>query len=316
MKKNYRRWISFYNFDTYDFFMSKNIQAFQEYLLREKNYSALTVDSYIKDLNSFVSFLKDEFDKDGLEQVSYGQIRSWVVFLSEEGISNRSINRKISSLKAFYKFLLKIKEISENPLSKHQSLKTPKKVQIPFSEKELINVLKISFNDDFEGVRDKLIIELFYSTGMRRAELVNLKLHSVDLSSKTIKVLGKRNKERILPLLDNVVSLIKEYLSFRSDLESIKDREFFFLTKRGVKLYEMLVYRVINSYFSNVSEKVKKSPHVLRHSFATHLLNNGADLNSVKELLGHSSLASTQVYVNSSLAELKKVYAKAHPRNK
>lgn len=296
--------------------MNKNVTAFQEYLLREKNYSDLTVVAYINDLGFFLSFLKSEFDDYTLEEVHYGQIRSWIVSLSERGISNRTINRKISSLKAFYKFLLKIKEIDENPLSKHQSLKNPKKAQIPFSEKELISISNIPFSNDFEGVRDKLIIELFYSTGMRRAELINLRLHSVDLSSKTIKVLGKRNKERILPLLDSVVTLIKQYLSFRSDLEYIKDNDFFFLTKNGIKLYGTLVYRTINSYFSNVSEKVKKSPHVLRHSFATHLLNNGADLNSVKELLGHSSLASTQIYVNSSLSELKKVYANAHPRNK
>jgi len=296
--------------------MNKNVTAFQEYLLREKNYSDLTVAAYINDLDFFLSFLKSEFDDYTLEEVHYGQIRSWIVLLSERGISNRTINRKISSLKAFYKFLLKIKEIDENPLSKHQSLKNPKKAQIPFSEKELISISNIPFSNDFEGVRDKLIIELFYSTGMRRAELINLRLHSVDLSSKTIKVLGKRNKERILPLLDSVVTLIKQYLSFRSDLEYIKDNDFFFLTKNGIKLYGTLVYRTINSYFSNVSEKVKKSPHVLRHSFATHLLNNGADLNSVKELLGHSSLASTQIYVNSSLSELKKVYANAHPRNK
>ncbi|MFA5556768.1 MAG: tyrosine-type recombinase/integrase [Flavobacteriaceae bacterium] len=296
--------------------MNKNVTAFQEYLLREKNYSDLTVAAYINDLGFFLSFLKSEFDDYTLEEVHYSQIRSWIVSLSERGISNRTINRKISSLKAFYKFLLKIKEIDENPLSKHQSLKNPKKAQIPFSEKELISISNIPFSNDFEGVRDKLIIELFYSTGMRRAELINLRLHSVDLSSKTIKVLGKRNKERILPLLDSVVTLIKQYLSFRSDLEYIKDNDFFFLTKNGIKLYGTLVYRTINSYFSNVSEKVKKSPHVLRHSFATHLLNNGADLNSVKELLGHSSLASTQIYVNSSLSELKKVYANAHPRNK
>lgn len=296
--------------------MDKNVTAFREYLLREKNYSALTVNAYLNDIEGFKSFLKREFDDNILEDVHYGQIRSWIVSLSDNEISNRSINRKIASLKAFYKFLLKIKEIDQNPLSKHQSLKTPKKAQIPFSEKELQKISEEDFPNDFTGIRNKLIIEMFYATGMRRAELINLKLNSIDLSSKTIKVLGKRNKERILPLLDSVSELVKKYLGVRSDLEYIKDREYFFLTEKGFKLYETLVYRVINSYFSIVSEKVKKSPHVLRHSFATHLLNNGADLNSVKELLGHSSLASTQIYVNSSLSELKKVYANTHPRNK
>lgn len=296
--------------------MDKNVTAFREYLLREKNYSALTVNAYLNDIEEFKSFLKREFDDNILEDVHYGQIRSWIVSLSDNEISNRSINRKIASLKAFYKFLLKIKEIDQNPLSKHQSLKTPKKAQIPFSEKELQKISEEDFPNDFTGIRNRLIIEMFYATGMRRAELINLKLNSIDLSSKTIKVLGKRNKERILPLLDSVSEHVKKYLAVRSDLEYIKDREYFFLTEKGVKLYETLVYRVINSYFSVVSEKVKKSPHVLRHSFATHLLNNGADLNSVKELLGHSSLASTQIYVNSSLSELKKVYANTHPRNK
>lgn len=296
--------------------MDKNVTAFREYLLREKNYSVLTVNAYLNDIEEFQSFLKREFDDDVLEEVNYGQIRSWIVSLSDNEISNRTINRKISSLKAFYKFLLKIKEIEQNPLSKHQSLKTPKKAQIPFSEKELHKVSEEYFPDDFTGIRNRLIIELFYATGMRRAELINLKLNSIDLSSKTIKVLGKRNKERVLPLLDSVSELVKKYLAVRSDLECVKDSEYFFLTEKGIKLYETLVYRIINSYFSIVSEKVKKSPHVLRHSFATHLLNNGADLNSVKELLGHSSLASTQIYVNSSLSELKKVYANTHPRNK
>lgn len=296
--------------------MDKNTAAFKEYLLREKNYSPLTVKAYSDDLKSFQSFLKSKFDFDVLQEVSYGQIRSWVVALSDVGLSNRSINRKISSLKTFYKFLLKVKEIDNSPLAKHQSLKTLQKIQIPFSEKELNAVLDMSFENNFKGVRDRLIIELFYSTGIRRAELIDLKLVDFDLSLNTIKVLGKRNKERILPLLDGVVPLIKQYLAFRSDLEVIEDANSFFLTEKGRKLHKTLVYRVINDYFSIVSEKVKKSPHVLRHSFATHLLNNGADLNSVKELLGHSSLASTQIYVNSSLSELKKVYANAHPRNK
>jgi len=306
----------FRNFDSNGFFMDKNVIAFQEYLLREKNYSELTVNAYLKDVNDFRSFLKLDLNEQAIERVHYGQIRNWIVFLSDNKVSNRSINRKISSLKAFYKFLLKIKEIEVNPLSEHRSLRMPKKIQIPFSEKELQDVLKLEFQDDFEGIRNRLIIELLYATGMRRAELINLKLSSIDLSSGTIKVVGKRNKERILPLLQSILGSIQRYLIVRSSLEQIKDSDYFFVTKNGVKLYQTLVYRIINSYFSNVSEKVKRSPHVLRHSFATHLLDNGADLNSVKELLGHSSLASTQIYVNSSLSELKKVYANAHPRNK
>ncbi|MEO0044994.1 MAG: Tyrosine recombinase XerC, partial [Bacteroidota bacterium] len=216
-----------------------------------------------------------------------------------------------------YKFLLKTKQIETSPLLKHKALKAPKKLQIPFSEKELDLVLnQIVYSDDFDGVRDKLIVDLFYTTGIRRTELINLKLHNIDLSNGTLKVLGKRNKERIIPILPIVESQIKIYITERSHIQRIIDEEYFFLLLKGVKLNDSFVYRLINYYFSNVSEKVKKSPHILRHTFATHLLNNGADINSVKELLGHSSLASTQVYTHSSLAELKKVYGSAHPRNK
>jgi integrase/recombinase XerC len=199
---------------------------------------------------------------------------------------------------------------------KHKALKTPKTLQIPFSEKEVVEVLNQMQNPiGFEEIRDKLIIDLFYTTGIRRTELIHLKTTNVNFANTTIKVLGKRNKERILPLLPIVVSQLELYLNERTHLEEIIDSDYFFLTKKGLKLNDSFVYRLINTYFSKVSEKVKKSPHILRHTFATHLLNNGADLNSVKELLGHSSLASTQIYTQSSLSELKKVYEDAHPRN-
>lgn len=294
-----------------------NLKAFEDYLQLEKNYSRHTVNAYIADIHFFKTFVKTEFDQDDLETVNYSQIRLWIVNLVDAGISNSSVNRKMQSLKAFYKFSLKTKQIEINPLLKHKALKTPKILQIPFSEKELDNVLNnISYTDDFEGIRNKLIIDLFYATGIRRIELINLKLKNIDLGSKTIKVLGKRNKERIIPVLEITIENIKKYLLQRNDLQQIIDNEYFFVSQNGVKLSESFVYRLINTYFSGVSEKVKKSPHILRHSFATHLLNNGADLNSVKELLGHSSLASTQVYTHNSLTELKKVYENAHPRRK
>jgi integrase/recombinase XerC len=212
---------------------------------------------------------------------------------------------------------LKIKQIEVNPLIKHKALKTAKKLQIPFSEKEVVEVLTGIQNPcGFDEVRDKLIIDLFYTTGIRRTELIHLRGIDLDLSSNTIKVLGKRNKERIIPVLPIIKEELLLYLGEKSSLGSINDSEFLFLTKKGLKLSDSFVYRLINSYFSKVSEKVKKSPHILRHTFATHLLNNGADLNSVKELLGHASLASTQIYTHSSLSELKKVYEDAHPRNK
>ena len=293
-----------------------NQQKFQEYLLQEKNYSKLTALAYGKDLQFFSKFIQDNFDNVLLEDVSYTLIRSWIVFLVDSGISNTSVNRKIASLKAFYKFLLKTKQIEINPLSKHKALKSPKKIQIPFSEDEIDKVLnQIQYKDGFEGIRDKLIIDLFYTTGIRRSELISLQLSNLDLVSRTIKVIGKRNKERIIPLLPIIVNQIKLYLLERKQIKLIVDTNNLILLSNGNKANETFVYRLINDYFSNVSEKVKKSPHMLRHTFATHMLNHGADLNSIKELLGHSSLASTQVYTHSSLSELKNVYQNAHPRN-
>jgi len=297
--------------------MENSKAAFRDYLQLEKKYSPHTVNAYLNDLISFETYIHSEFDSDDLLNVNYSLIRSWIVTLVDAQISNSSVNRKIASLKSYYKFLLKTKQIAISPLLKHKSLKTPKTLQIPFSEKELDEVLNsINYPEGFEGIRDKLIIDLFYSTGIRRTELIHLKMLNIDLSSATLKVLGKRNKERILPLLPNIASQIKLYLTERAYLERITDNDIFFLTLKGVKMNDSLVYRLINNYFSAVSEKVKKSPHILRHTFATHLLNNGADLNSVKELLGHSSLASTQIYTQSSLFELKKVYGDSHPRNK
>ena len=296
--------------------MDQTQQAFHDYLALEKKYSMHTVNGYVKDLEFFTLFLSREYNQSNLAEVNYSQIRCWIVWMVDEGIVNASVNRKISSLKAYYKFLLKIKQIEVSPLLKHKALKTPKIIQIPFSESEVDQVLThLTFPPGFEGVRDKLIIDLFYTTGIRRAELIQLQLAAVDLNKATIKVLGKRNKERILPMHPVLVEQINLYKTERANLEQIKDKDYFFLTTKGVKLSDSFVYRIINHYFSAISEKVKRSPHILRHTFATHLLNNGADINSVKELLGHSSLASTQVYTHSSLAELKKVCETAHPRN-
>ncbi|MHA7844501.1 MAG: tyrosine-type recombinase/integrase [Winogradskyella sp.] len=294
-----------------------SLKAFSEYLSLEKNYSKHTVSAYTRDLEMFQEFLNEEHDSELIENVNYSEIRQWIVELVNSGVSNRTINRKVSSLNAYYKFLQKAQQIETNPLRKHKALKVGKKVHLPFSEDELERVLEESIEvEDFESARDKLIIELFYATGIRRIELVNMKLSDVDFSKKQIKVLGKRNKERYMPLLSSLVKSFDAYVDYRNSLSTIKDKEYLFLTKKGVKIYEMLVYRIINKYFSIASSKAKCSPHVLRHSFATHLLNEGADLNAVKELLGHTSLAATQVYTHNSISELKKVYAKTHPRNK
>ena len=296
--------------------MNINLQSFRDYLQLEKKYSPHTINAYLNDINFFESFNKNQFNEDTIEQVNYSQIRSWIVSLVDDNISNVSVNRKIASLKAFYKFLLKTKQIEVSPLLKHKAMKTPKTLQIPFSEKEVAEVLsQISNPVGFEEIRDKLIIDLFYTTGIRRTELIHLKTANVNTSNNTIKVLGKRNKERIIPLLPIVSRQLILYFNERTHLEKVTDKDCFFLTKKGLMLNDSFVYRLINTYFSTVSQKVKRSPHILRHTFATHLLNNGADLNSVKELLGHSSLASTQIYTHSSLSELKKVYEESHPRN-
>ncbi|MFD2552480.1 tyrosine-type recombinase/integrase [Bizionia sediminis] len=290
-------------------------KAFLDYMLLEKKYSEHTVKAYETDLKAFQTFLVSTYNTSNMPEVHYGIIRSWIVSLVQNKISNRSINRKISALTAYYKFLLKTGDVQTNPLAKHKSLKVEKKVQIPFSESE-VSVVLDALNEDtsFEGLRNKLIVELFYATGIRRIELISIKLEHIDISNKTLKVLGKRNKERIIPLINPVLSSLDAYLKARNNLENKQDAAYLFLTQKGVKIYETLVYRIINDYFSLASTKVKKSPHILRHSFATHLLNQGADLNTVKELLGHASLAATQVYTHNSILELKQTYLKAHPR--
>ena len=291
-----------------------SIQSFVDYLSLEKKYAEHTITAYQKDLEVFQSYLLDEFSDDNLKAINYTQIRSWIIQLVDTGLSNRSINRKVSSLNSYYKFLIKIGDLKHSPLAKHKALKVQKKVHIPFSEEEINAVLSSAATHDFEAIRNKLIVELFYSTGIRRSELINLKISDVDLAQQQIKVLGKRNKERYIPLIYTVQDTLKLYLDMRTTLKQILAPDFLFLTQKGAKIYGTLVYRIINTYFSEVSSKVKKSPHILRHSFATHLLNHGADLNAVKELLGHSSLAATQVYTHNNITELKKVYAKSHPR--
>ena len=292
-------------------------KPFLDYLSSEKKYSSKTIVAYKNDLESFQSFNNKEFSQNTIKNVVYSQIRSWIVLLVDKGVTNSTINRKISSLNSYYKFLLKADLINKNPLSAHKALKTKTIIQLPFSESEILNALSSSnFENNFEGVRNHLILEMLYSTGIRRQELINLKIKNIDFSNKRIKVLGKRNKERYMPLIKSTKILLDKYLDFRENLKNIKTKEFLFLTSKGKKIYDNLVYRITKKYFSKYSTKQKKSPHIIRHSFATHLLNNGADLNSVKDLLGHTSLAATQVYTNRSIDEMKKVFKKSHPRNK
>lgn len=287
------------------------IEKFLLYLELEKNYSKHTLSAYKNDLNAFEVYCKDE-QIYLLEEVTYSVVRSWVVFLNAQGVTNRSINRKTTALSSFYKYLFKIGVVADNPMACHKSLKIAKKINVPFTTVEIEEVLEQDKGTEFESQRNKVMIHLFYGTGIRRAELINLQVSDVDVVLAQIKVLGKRNKERIIPMYDALVQELESYLNLRNAIDT--EGEELFVTNLGNKMYPSIVYSIVNSYFSDISTKTKKSPHVLRHSFATDLLNNGADLNSVKELLGHTSLAATQVYTHTSLDRIKQVYNQTHPR--
>lgn len=296
--------------------MFENLEKFIEYIQKERKYSDKTVLAYQNDIGDYVSFL-EQLSLDYLK-AGYDGVRLWIVKLSEEGLTNRSINRKTSALSSFYKFLLKIGEVETNPLYLHRSLKVEKKLQLPFSIKE-IDAVRAMFEgkEDFNSLRDLLIVEMLYCLGLRRAELVALEVEDIDFYLHQVRVSGKGSKERIVPLLGSVEGLLRSYLDSRGVvLSSVKGIKTLLVTESGKKVDEMFVYRVINSYFSNATTKEKKSPHMLRHSFATHLLEGGADINSIKELMGHESLSTTQGYAQINLSELKKVYQSSHPRGK
>ena len=293
-----------------------SVKQFLDYIKHEKQYSQHTCLAYERNLMDFSVFCQEHYDLKDIEKVDYSQIRTWIVTLVEKKNSNRTINRKISVLRSYYKFLLKTETISISPLKLHRPLKVSKKVNVPFSTEEVDRLLKGDyFNQDYEGILQKTMIILLYYTGIRRQELIDLKINAVDFHTKTIKVLGKRNKERMIPLLPGAVVALSEYLSHKKQLNTTVP-DYFFCLPTGIKLNQGFVYQTVNYYFSKVSTKVKKSPHMLRHSFATHLLNNGADLNAVKDLLGHESVAATQVYTHSSMKRIQEIYAKAHPRGK
>ena len=293
------------------------IEKFIEYLKIEKNYSVNTLSAYKKDLIEFQVFINENFDKCVIKNVDYKIIRSWIVLLVNKNLSNRSINRKVSSLKSFYKFLVKTETINSSPLIAHSPLKQSKKIQVPFSKDEISALLDSDFfKSDYKGVLQKTIISFFYFTGVRRIELINLKTSDINMNSYTIRITGKRNKERIIPMLPKLKESISEYLKIKSQEFNNVISDNLFISKSGIQLSEKYVYRTVNEYFKLVSPKVKKAPHVLRHSFATHLINEGADINSVKELLGHSSLSATQVYSHTSMERIKEVFKNSHPRAK
>jgi integrase/recombinase XerC len=291
------------------------IDRFFQYIQFEKRYSPNTVVSYRNDIEQFFDFLQQEFNISNYKEIDFSQIRSWLASMMEQGITARAVNRKISTLKSYFRFLINEGDISENPMRKIIAPKISKRLPV-YVEKDKMTVLldEIDFGKDFEGVRNRLIVELFYMTGMRLSELVNLTVSDMNLAKKTIKVLGKRNKERIIPLSNSLVIQIDVYINFRNEIKNAIDNKYLFITAKGKKVYQKLVYRLINYYLSIITTLEKKSPHILRHTFATHMLNNGADLNAIKELLGHSNLSATQLYTHNTIEKLKKVYQQSHPK--
>jgi len=287
---------------------------FIQYIQHIKHYSPHTVRSYRKDLEQFFQFCSTD---SGTEEsfTDHHQVRGWIVELMESGNSARTTNRKISALKTYYKYLLKEGIISSNPIAKVLTPKSDKKLPVFVNEKQMDTLLDdVSFGDDFNGLRNRTIIETFYNTGARRSELINLRVSDVDLSQQLIKVLGKRNKERIIPLSRIFCEILEKYARAREAEYPGSKEDWFFLTHAGKKLYPRMVHRIVTQFLSLVTTAEKKSPHVLRHTFATHLLNQGADLNAIKELLGHANLSATEVYTHNTFEKLKSVYKQAHPR--
>ncbi|MFN4235414.1 MAG: site-specific tyrosine recombinase/integron integrase [Bacteroidia bacterium] len=289
-------------------------QSFIEYLKFQKRASIHTVKAYQKDLEQFFQYLDNNYHISLPEQVESTYVRSWMAYLMQSGITPKAMNRKISTLRSFFTYLVKQQKLHKNPISKIVAPKIPKRLPSFVPKNNMDDLFKnIHFSDDYKGKRDELIIDIFYSTGIRLSELINLKKTDIDTINHTIKVLGKRSKERIIPLNENLIIKINEFLKFTET--KIKSSEnYLFLTEKGKKISPRLVYTIVNTYLSRVATIKQKSPHVLRHTFATHMLENGADINAIKELLGHSSLAATQIYTHNTIEKLKKVYDKAHPR--
>jgi tyrosine recombinase xerC len=288
------------------------IDRYLEYINIEKRYSPNTIISYRKDLEDFAKFLLDTESIENLQKADKKMVRNFIIHLNNQKLSKRSINRKISTLKSFYNFLLRISEIKTSPLEGISMLKFYAEKQIPFSEEEMKHLLLILEEAQVE-LLDKLIIEVLYQTGMRRAELCNLLLENVNFSRNEIVVIGKGNKERIVPISPDLSKVLKiYYLEHRKP--TAEAEKYFFVSSKGKKITEKFVYLMVTSYLGQVSLKEKKSPHILRHSFATHVLNGGAEISKVKKIMGHASLASTQVYTNANIEQLKKVFQAAHPR--
>ena len=289
------------------------IETFLNYLRFERRFSNHTVIAYRNDLNQLHQFVQTDSPNTELTSLTAPEIRVWLVKLMEDGLDARSVNRKITALKTFYKFALKNNWIQINPMLKVVSPKVSKKLPV-YVEADRLDLLldKVEFPQNFEGLRDHLILELLYGTGMRRAELLDLKIEDIDFRLGQIKVTGKRNKQRIIPLFDALAEALSTYLETRQKVSS--NHDFLLCDENGGALYPEKIYRIVKKYLSLVSTQSKRSPHTLRHSFATEMLNKGADLNSIKEMLGHANLSATQVYTHNSIEKLRAIYKKAHPR--
>ena len=292
-----------------------SIAKFIEYISFEKRFSKHTVEAYKNDLTQFTEYIKSDHLIGSPAECNHLPIRSWIVKMMEEGISPRTVNRKITTLKTFYKFLLKQEMVRENPMLRIQSPKLSKRLPV-FVEKDKMDMLldKVDFGEGFEAIRDRVIIEMFYATGMRLSELVNLKDSDIDFYGSTVRILGKRNKERLVPFGNSLKHLIEKYKGQKKSVKIPIRDGYFFIKEDGKPLYQKMVYRLVNKYLNKVTTIDKKSPHILRHTFATHMLNNGADLNSIKELLGHTNLSATQIYTHNTVEKLKNVHKQAHPK--
>lgn len=287
---------------------------FIDYIRYEKRYSPHTINAYERDLQQFSAYLIEQYGISDVEKVDHHHIRSWMVHLMEDGLSSRSVLRKLSTMKSFYKYLLRNEIIDHNPTLIVSSPKTPKRNPEFIDEMNMDKLFEaVVYEEGFTGKRDRLMLEIFYTTGIRLSELISLKTEDISFEENTIKVIGKRNKERLIPFTYKTGKQLTEYVQLKRSLSLDKEVNLF-VTEKGKALYPRLVYRIVNHYLGQITTLTKKSPHILRHTFATHMLNRGADLNAVKEFLGHANLAATQVYTHNTVEKLKKIYQQAHPR--